>query len=158
MPHLPLHIITPKVCKDSRASTIQPPQPVLKLESTPISKAPAQEMKRPPSTSHTETKKRPSSTPKVETKPPPSIHNIEMKRPPSTLKATPTPAQQRPNPSPAASVPRVVIPTSSPDVQKQLQNQQQKRPSLQGIEKAAAKPAKPPVDYQVLLLPWPMSI
>jgi hypothetical protein len=75
-----------------------------------------------------------------------------MKRPPSTPKATLTPAQQRPNPSSAASVPLVMIPTPSPDVQKQLQNQQQKRPSLQGIEKAAAKPAKPPVDYQVLLL------
>lgn len=29
---------------------------------------------------------------------------------------------------------------------------QQKRPSLQGTETAVAKPTKPPVDYQVLLL------
>jgi len=49
------------------------------------------------------------------------------------------------------------MPAPSPNVQKQVQTQQakkpqQKRSSLQGTEKAAAKPTKPPVDYQVLLL------
>jgi hypothetical protein len=72
-----------------------------------------------------------------------------MPHPPSTPKATPTPAVN--------AIPQVILPAPSPDVQKQLQTQrpkkpQQKRPGLQGTEKAVAKPTKPPVDYQVLLL------
>ncbi|KAJ5313724.1 uncharacterized protein N7443_000608 [Penicillium atrosanguineum] len=118
---------------------IQPPQPVIKVDSTPIPKAPNVERKRPPSTPSTDLNKRPPSAPK----------------------ATPTIAHQRPTPSPAVRlIPQVKIPPASPEVQKQLQQEQeqqskkpqQKRNSLQGTEKAAAKPAKPPVDYQVLLL------
>lgn len=98
----------------------------------------------------------------METKFPQSTPRVEIKRPPSTPKVLPTPAQvsaqPRPTPSPAVNaIPQAIISASSPDVQKQLQKPQskkpqQKRPSLQGTETAIAKPTKPPVDYQVLLL------
>ncbi|KAJ5734768.1 hypothetical protein N7533_013171 [Penicillium manginii] len=84
---------------------------------------------------------------------------VEVKLPPS---ATPTPksniVRPQPTPSPANNtVPQVVVPAPSPDIQANLQKQSPKKPQLkkqpsqQSIEKPA-KPSKPPVDYQVLLL------
>ncbi|KAJ6134230.1 hypothetical protein N7523_000552 [Penicillium sp. IBT 18751x] len=121
-----------------------PTRPVFKSDSTPIAKTANVDMKRPPSTPSTDVKKRPPSTPKT----------------------TPAIAHPRPTHPPAVSlVPQVMAPSCSSEGQKHLRQEpeqqpeqqqskkpQQKRPSLQGIEKAAAKPTKPPVDYQVLLL------
>ncbi|KAJ5127596.1 hypothetical protein N7448_008375 [Penicillium atrosanguineum] len=102
---------------------IQPPQPVIKVDSTPIPKAPNVERKRPPSTPSTDLNKRPPSAPK----------------------ATPTIAHQRPTPSPAVRlIPQAKIPPASPEVQKQLQQEQE--------QQLQQSPPNPPVDYQVLLL------
>ncbi|KAJ5674793.1 uncharacterized protein N7477_004727 [Penicillium maclennaniae] len=135
------HIGVPQRHTDFQA---QPTRPVFKSDSTPIAKAPNVEMKRPPYTPSTDVKKPRPSTPKT----------------------TPAIAHPRPVPPSAVSlIPQVMVPSCSSEVQKQLRQEpeqqpeqqqskkpQQKRPSLQGIEKAAAKTTKPPVDYQVLLL------
>ena len=79
---------------------------------------------------------------------------IELKHPPSTPNKTIS-VKPQPTPSPSVNaVPQVMIPAPSPEVmkmQKQPKKQPQKRQSNQHVEKPA-KPSKPPVDYQVLLL------
>ncbi|KAJ5980027.1 hypothetical protein N7481_007325 [Penicillium waksmanii] len=83
---------------------------------------------------------------------------LEVKLPPATPTPKSNPVRPQPTPSPADNtVPQVVIPAPSPDIQVNLQNQSpkkqqlKKQPSHQSIEKPK-KSSKPPVDYQVLLL------
>lgn len=125
---------------------IQPPpapKPVVKVEPAKPKPAPKKEVKQPAATPKKELKKEPKQLPAI-TKP--------------TLPKAATPIQPQPTPSPTKhAVPQVMIPppsqefrTSSP---KPLPKRPQpkKQPSQQTTDKIA-KPTKPPVDYQVLLL------
>jgi hypothetical protein len=84
---------------------------------------------------------------------------LEVKLPPASPAPKSNPVRPQPTPSPANNtVPQVVIPAPSSDIQVNLQKQSppkkqqlKKQPSHQSIEKPA-KSSKPPVDYQVLLL------
>ncbi|KAJ6151077.1 hypothetical protein N7470_007671 [Penicillium chermesinum] len=95
-----------------------------------------------------QTPAKPKPSPKVEAK-----RALSAAKPPQTPKATPM--VSRPVPSPIT--PQIMVPAPSQEFQAHLtkqpkKQQQQKKQTSQQTAERAAKPSKPPVDYQVLLL------
>ncbi|KAJ6042637.1 uncharacterized protein N7446_013703 [Penicillium canescens] len=163
-PAAPVHVAPPAASPRLKTPSNQGPANIY-IQQQPNQPKPQPQLQPQP---QPQTQPQPQPIIKVEPKQPHISPKVETQQ----IHATPiaTPKRPQPAPSPVAhSKPQVMVPAPSPDVQAKIRTQNQtpkkqqtpqhvekKRPSQHSAEKngkpPAAKPAKPPVDYQVLLL------